>query len=130
MKPGNLKLYFLFFFLIFFTGKIFSSPIEGNKVSLKILDKITSHIESIDLGMNKDYEFGTLQIKIYTCFKSPPEEVPENYVLLKILDNLIIDDNNKNIYQGWMISSSPSATPLEHAIYDVWVSDCKIDNDS
>ena len=30
------------------------------------------------------------------------------------------------IYQGWMISSSPSTTPLEHPIYDVWLQDCLI----
>jgi len=129
MRPGNLKLYTLFFSIIFFSNEIFSATIEGNKVSLKILDKITSHIEYLDLNVNKDYIFGTLQINIYTCYKSSPEDVPENYVLLRILDNLIIGDN-KNIYQGWMISSSPSATPLEHPIYDVWISDCKIDNDS
>ena len=129
MKLGNLNFLLLFFFINFFSFELLSSPIEGNKVSLKILDKITSHIQSIDLEMNKSYEFGTLQIKIYTCFKSPPEEVPENYVLLNIIDNLINDDN-KNIYKGWMISSSPTATPLEHPIYDVWVSDCKIGNDS
>ena len=34
------------------------------------------------------------------------------------------------IYQGWMISSSPTLTPFEHPTYDVWVKDCKIDIES
>ena len=44
MRPGNLKIYILFFSIIFFSNEIFSAPIEGNKVSLKILDKITNKI--------------------------------------------------------------------------------------
>ena len=38
-------------------------------------------------------------------------------------------NNKKNIYQGWMISSSPATTPLEHPIYDLWIKSCnkKID---
>ena len=54
--------------------------------------------------------------------------MPEDYALLRIYDYLDKTDN-KLIYQGWMISSSPSSTPLEHPIYDLWIKDCKIDKD-
>jgi len=30
-----------------------------------------------------------------------------------------------NIFRGWMFASSPALNPLEHAVYDVWVIDCK-----
>lgn len=29
------------------------------------------------------------------------------------------------IFAGWMFASSPALNPLEHAVYDVWVIDCK-----
>lgn len=29
------------------------------------------------------------------------------------------------IFSGWMFASSPALNPLEHAVYDVWVIDCK-----
>ena len=35
-------------------------------------------------------------------------------------------NNKKQIFQGWMISSSPSTVPFEHPIYDVWLKDCII----
>ena len=41
-----------------------------------------------------------------------------------------VDTIKKNdpeiVFQGWMISSSPVATPFEHPIYDVWVKECKM----
>ena len=39
-------------------------------------------------------------------------------------------DNFERVFQGWMISSSPTVTPFEHPTYDVWVKDCKIEIDS
>jgi len=30
-----------------------------------------------------------------------------------------------NIFRGWMFASSPALNALEHAVYDVWVIDCK-----
>ena len=34
---------------------------------------------------------------------------------------------DESVYKGWMISSSPDVTPLEHPIYDLWLVDCKVD---
>ena len=36
----------------------------------------------------------------------------------------------ERVFQGWMLSFSPTVSPLEHPTYDVWVKDCKIDIDS
>ena len=77
---------------------------------------------------NETLKIDSLYIEIYSCYKNPPEEVPENYVLLKIFDELISKEK-KLIFQGWMISSSPASTPLEHPIFDLSLKDCKMDND-
>ena len=45
------------------------------------------------------------------------------------INDKISNENLKKVFQGWMISSSPSVTPFEHPIYDIWVKDCKIDID-
>ena len=34
------------------------------------------------------------------------------------------------IYKGWMISSLPDVTPLEHPIYDLWLLGCSNDKTS
>ena len=82
-------------------------------------------VKTYEISNNHSLKLGSLNIEIYTCFKSPPEEIPENYVLLKIYDNLSKGDDQL-IYQGWMISSSPASTPLEHPIYDLWLKECKM----
>ena len=125
MSHGLLKIFFLYLTLLFcFSAK--TEPIEGNSVSIKILDKITAKVEKIIIHKHESFEIGSLKIEIFSCYTRPPEEIPEDFVLLKIYD-LIKKDELKLIYQGWMISSSPSITSLEHPIYDVWLIDCIVD---
>ena len=128
MSPGVLKFLFLAVFL-FFSHSIKAEPIAGQTVILQILDKITAKVKSLEVDVNDKVIFESLNIEIYACHTNPPEEIPEDFVLLKIFDNINIE-NSKLIYQGWMISSSPAATPLEHPIYDLWLKECKIDTDS
>ena len=129
MRHGNLRLLVLIIFLFFYSFNSYGDPIEGYSVKLQVLDKITSQINTIKINVNDTHEYGTLKIEIYACYKRPPEEIPEDFVLLKIFDTLN-ENNLEKVYQGWMISSSPAATPFEHPIYDVWVMECKIDNNS
>ena len=129
MRHGNLRLLLLIIFLFFYSFNSYGDPIEGYSVKLQVLDKITSQINTIKINVNDTHEYGTLKIEIYACYKRPPEEIPEDFVLLKIFDTLN-ENNLEKFYQGWMISSSPAATPFEHPIYDVWVMECKIDNNS
>ena len=124
MNHGVLRLLFLAIFLLI-SDSLNAKPIEGQIVELQILDKITTKVQSVAIGINENFKIGSLLIEIYACYKRPPEEIPEDFVLLKIFDEL--SENFTLIYQGWMISSSPAATPLEHPIYDVWVKNCKID---
>ena len=129
MKRGNHRLLFSIIFSFFYSFALYGDSIEGHSVKLQILDKITAQIDTIEINVNDTYEYGSLRIKIYACYKRPPEEIPEDFVLLKIFDILKKNYSDK-VFQGWMISSSPSATPFEHPIYDVWINECKISKDS
>ena len=128
MKNGIHKLIY-FLFIYFYSFYCFSDPISGHSVDLKVLDKISSKINTININVNEFINFGTLKIEIFACFKRRPEEVPEDFVLLRIYETNNNNDLEK-VYQGWMISSNPTATPFEHPIYDVWVNDCNISIDS
>ena len=127
MRLGNLKI-IIFIFLFFFSYSIYAKPLEGQFVEIQILDKITAKVKNFKINVNEYLLFGSLNVQIFTCLKNPPEEIPENFVLLKIYDEINKKDQ-KLVYQGWMISSSPASTPLEHPIYDVWLIDCKISED-
>ena len=63
------------------------------------------------------------------CKKRPPEEIPEDFVLMKIEDE-VKKNEYQIVFQGWMLSSSPTIAPFEHPTYDVWVKDCKIETES
>lgn len=131
MNPGSLKslLIFLLFIFISPSSILHSEPLEGVLVEIQILDKITARVQTLEIKVNDANSFESLNIEIFACYKNPPEEIPEDFVLLRIYDNLS-EVENKLIYQGWMISSGPAATPLEHPIYDLWLIECKVDIDS
>ena len=100
----------------------------GNKISL-FTNNDSAYETAISLNksgvnVNSIIDWDSLNIQIYACYSTPPEEIPEDYILLEVKDTL--SAKKEYIYRGWMISSSPDVTPLEHPIYDLWIKDCKI----
>ena len=127
MNLGSHKLILILLFC-FASMSLKAKPLEGSLVQFQFLDKITAKVSNLDIKVNESMNFESLFIEVFACYKTPPEEIPENYVLLKIYD--ILDSAKKDLlYQGWMISSSPAVTPLEHPIYDLWLKECKIETD-
>ena len=110
-------------------NKLEAYPISGNSVILQILDKVTARISTMEIKVGESSKFGSLEIIIYYCKKRPPEEIPEDFVLMRIIDE-VSNNNFQRVFQGWMLSSSPTIVPFEHPTYDVWVKDCRIDMDS
>ena len=124
MNPGLLKI----LFFLFLSLQLLADPISGNYVTFKLQDKTTNKVSEKILEVNTETNWDSLNIQIYGCYSTPPEEVPEDYVLIEVKDMLSTD--NFYIYRGWMISSSPDLTPLEHPIYDLWLVDCNINKAS
>jgi Uncharacterized protein conserved in bacteria len=123
MNPGLLK---FFLIVLFYSHQVFSEPLEKKYANFKLLDKISNNLTQKSIKVNESDFIGTLNIKVYSCFTEPPNEIPEDYVLIDVKDNF--QDEEKSIYKGWMISSSPDVTPLEHPIYDLWLLGCSNDN--
>lgn len=88
------------------------------------LDKITAEITELELPAGEPVQFGSLSITARACWSRPPEEPPETYAFLEIDDTAKAGDD-KRIFTGWMMASSPALNSLEHPIYDVWVINCK-----
>jgi hypothetical protein len=93
---------------------------------LQGLDKITARISTFEVPVNQTAEFGSLEITVRRCDKTPPEEPPESAAFLEIVDNRP-DSPSVLLFSGWMFASSPAVSALEHPVYDVWVTDCKPD---
>ncbi len=124
----NLGLLKIFIIVLFFSKHLLSEPLEMQFAEFKVLDKISNKLYEKKISINNSDSIGTLVIEVYSCFSEPPDEIPEDYVLIDVKD--IFKDEENSIYKGWMISSSPDVTPLEHPIYDLWLLGCSNDKTS
>ena len=125
---GNNKFSFnLFIFLIYFflINLSFSADnTEGTFTDLKILDKISSKNTLVKLKNGELITFKDLSIKSLKCKNSEFDDDPEITAYIQVKD--LTDDNNNEVFvfNGWMFSSSPSITPFDHPVYDVWLTKC------
>ena len=124
----NLGLLKIFLLVLFFSNQLFSEPLQMNYAKFKLLDKISNQLFEKTISVNGSYDIETLNIEVYACFTEPPDEIAEDYVLINVKDNF--KNIDKSIYKGWMISSSPEVTTLEHPIYDLWLLGCSNDKTS
>lgn len=97
----------------------------GDMAVLQGLDKVTARISTFEIPVGAAGIFGTLAITVLACDRTPPEDPPERSAYLEI------DDRRSGaaalrVFEGWMFASSPALNALEHPVYDVWVTDCKI----
>ena len=129
-KKKNINLGLLIRVTIFFLLPLTVSAetIEKKYASFKLLNKTTNKVSTKDILVSSKISWETLNIEVLYCGSTPPTEIPEDYVLIDVYDT--INNENSNIYKGWMISSSPDVTPLENPIYDLWLVDCSNDKTS
>lgn len=102
-----------------------SATEENDTVILRALDKITARITEIALPIGQEVRFGTLAIGARYCRTRPPIETPETFAYLEI-DDLKRSGERSRVFEGWMVASSPALNALEHAVYDVWVVNCRM----
>ena len=116
---------FIFILLLFIFPKIvFSSQwIEGNKLVIQGLDKITARIQTFEVNVGQTYRFGVLDIFVKRCVFSKPIFKPESLAFIKIKDNS--DRLSEVKFRGWMFASSPALNALENSVYDVSILVCK-----
>ncbi len=127
-KNINLGLLISVVFFSLLSLTVSAETIEKKYASFKLLNKTTNKVSTKDILVSSKISWETLNIEVLYCGSTPPTEIPEDYVLIDVYDT--INNENTNIYKGWMISSSPDVTPLENPIYDLWLVDCNNDKTS
>ena len=121
-----MKLINLVFILLLsiFPKIVFSSQwIEGNKLVIQGLDKITARIQTFEVNVGQTHRFGVLDIFVKRCVFSKPIFKPESLAFIKIKDNS--DRLSEVKFRGWMFASSPALNALENSVYDVSILVCK-----
>lgn len=119
-------------FLIAILNSVYADFKETNKndsnfVILQGLDKITARVFTINVPIKKTVQFGKLFFTAHYCDKSLPEDPPENVAFLEISEQKT-EDKKIRIFSNWMFGSSPSASALEHPVYDIWVKGCVVNS--
>jgi hypothetical protein len=128
IRAGNNKFnFYLFIFLVYFFLIDLSNAkdsTEGTFTDLKILDKISSKNTLVKLKNGELINFKDLSIKSLKCKNSEFDDNPEITAYIQVKDLTDTNNNEVFIFNGWMFSSSPSITPFDHPVYDVWLIKC------
>ena len=123
---NNLKL--ISFFVLFYFCVIFNTnaqnDLEGTFTDIKILDKISSKNTLLKLKNGELKKFKDLSLKSLKCKNSEFDDNPEITAYLQVRDLTSKNNDEVFVFNGWMFSSSPSITPFDHPVYDVWLISC------
>jgi hypothetical protein len=92
------------------------------------LDKITGRITGFDVYINETVQFGALQITPRACYTRPPTETQRTSVFVEV-DQVALTGKIERIFTGWMFADSPALNAIDHAVYDIWLLDCKQSSD-
>ena len=128
IKLGKVN-FIISFLLIFFylIPNSISSDKDENIIKytkIKILDKISSKNISVKLINGENFEYSDLQIKSIKCKHSEFDDDPEIIAYVQVKDLSNKKNNEVYVFNGWMFSSSPSITPFDHPVYDIWLVSC------
>lgn len=95
--------------------------LEAPGAVLRALDKSVGRTTDIDIARGQTVLLGRIAVRLIEC--RYPEDTPEAeaYAHLQVLDL-----DGAELFNGWMIASSPALVALEHPRYDVWVLRCRI----
>lgn len=115
--------------------------IDKDIAVLRSLDKTYARTTTFEVPVGQTVKFGeTLFIRPQACRKTPPTQQPENAAFLQIWEHVLppaaersraapeIDEKDREtrwVFSGWMFSSSPALSAMDHQVFDVWLIDCK-----
>jgi hypothetical protein len=127
IKAGknSLKLNLIIFvYFSLFSFAFSQSNLEGTYTDIKILDKISSKNILLKLKNGDLVTFKDLSIKSLKCKNSEFDDNPEITAYMQVTDLNNSNNDEVFVFNGWMFSSSPSITPFDHPVYDIWLVNC------
>ncbi|QFT00011.1 hypothetical protein FIV06_21455 [Labrenzia sp. THAF191b] len=102
-----------------------AQKIENPVAVFSGLDKITGRIISFDVYIGETVQFGALQVTPRVCHTRPQTESPLTTGFVQV-DEITLNNEVRRIYSGWMFAASPGLHAVEHPVYDIWLTDCKL----
>lgn len=106
------------------SGAALADKIKNPTAVFSGLDKITGRIITFEVAIDETVQFGALQLTPRVCYSRPPTE-PANSTTFVEVDEVTFSNEYRRIFTGWMFANSPGLSGIEHAIYDLWLNECK-----
>jgi hypothetical protein len=106
-----------------------AATIANPVASFSGLDKITGRITKFDVWIDETVQFGALQITPRACYTRPPTETQRTEVFVEV-DQVSLQQSVRRIFTGWMFADSPALNAIDHAVYDIWLLECKQTTDT
>ena len=124
MTLGRLSATLAAGFLVASAGAAQADKIKNPTAVFSGLDKITGRIISFEVEVDETVQFGALQMTPRVCYSRPPTESPQTTTFVEV-DEVTLENKYRRVFTGWMFASSPGLHGIEHAIYDIWLTECK-----
>ncbi len=100
---------------------------QENEIAIfAALDKVTARISHLEIAMGTTVRFGALKVTPRVCYTRPPTEPPLTSAFVEV-DEIKLTGEEQRIFTGWMFAQSPGLHAVEHPVFDVWLTDCKIE---
>ena len=106
----------------------FGTRIQNPVAEFVGLDKITGETTSFDVYIDETVQFGALQITPRVCNTSAETDAPRTTTFVEV-DEVTLEREMKRLFVGWMFADDPGLSAVDHAVYDVWLNDCKAETD-
>ena len=131
IKVGKVKilisillLNFCFFLFLDKSNSEDNQSFSGKFLEIKILDKVSSKTSTVELKIGEEIEFKNLLIKSQKCENSKFDDNPEITAYIQVIDKTKTNNDEVFVFNGWAFSSSPSISPFDHPVYDIWLMSC------
>ena len=107
------------------------TPMEERVAVLGLLNKRNNISRDLEMKPGEARRVGDVIVRLSACERTAPwEEPPETgaFVQVIVLERADADSEPewRRIFSGWLFKNSPSLNVVEHAIYDVWVKECRM----
>jgi hypothetical protein len=91
-------------------------------VTLQVLDKVNAQNSMLSIKVGQQANVGSLSIQVRACDTHPADQPQDSAAYLTITDS----HPDAPGFSGWILANDPSASMLQHPIYDVRVVGCQV----
>jgi hypothetical protein len=104
---------------------VVAQPIANPVATFAGLDKITGRITRFDVYIDETVLFGALEITPRACYNRPSKDTLQRTSAFIEVNQMNLKGQGERIFTGWMFADSPALNAVDHAVYDVWLIECK-----